>query len=116
MAAPYSTNFQSALVATVVAIKAAPGRLFGLVISNPNTVTIWIQMFDLAPGSVTLGTTAPRLSILVPKGVSATDAGGVELLWPDGVFFETQISVAATTAPTNAAAPTTGLTANFLLQ
>lgn len=110
----YRTNFQSALVATAVAVKTSGGKLYGLEVSNPNTVSEWVQIFDLVAADITLGTTAPKLSLLVPKGASATDAGGMDKLWEAGIAFEIAITVYATTSPTGSTAPGTGLTANIL--
>ena len=110
----YSTNFQSALAGTVVAVKTTGGKLYGIEASNSNTVTEWIQIFDLASADITLGTTTPKLSFLVPKGASATDQGGMDKIWPDGIDFSLAIRVAATTAPTGGTGAGTGLTVNFL--
>ena len=112
MPATYRTDYQPTLLATVVAIKVTAGKLYGLEASNPNTVSIWLQFFDLATGDVTIGTTTPKMTLVVPKGASASDVGAMDKLWTAGIHFETAIVVAATTTPTGSTAPGTGLDVN----
>ena len=108
------SDFRSALVATVVSGKPAGGRLLAVYVTNPNTVSEWVQFFDKGASEVVLGTTVPKFSLGVPKGASATDVGAME--WTVGVDFDHAISYAATTTPTGNTAPTTGLTANFFFR
>lgn len=110
---PYRTNYQSALAGTVVAIKTTGGKLYGIEASNGGTVSTWIQFFDLAAADITLGTTALKMTLMVPKGVSATDAGGMDKNWPPGISFETAIRVAATTAPDGGTGASIALDVNF---
>jgi len=65
-----------------------------------------VQLFDLATGGVTLGTTTPKKSIPVPA------LGSTALDWVNGITFATAISAAAATAATGSTAPTTGLVWN----
>ncbi len=113
LTAPLLTNYQSGLTTTAIPIKIGPGRLYAVEVSNPNTVSIWVQLFDLQSGQITLGTTPPKLSMMIPKGASATDAGGMDKLWADGVEFTAAITAYATTTPTGLTAPATALSANF---
>jgi hypothetical protein len=103
-----STSFQNALLATVVAVDASAGQLYELYCFNPNASVAFVQLFDLATGSVTLGTTAPKLSY----GIPATSASGftVSLV---GTQFSTAISAAATTTSNGSTAPGSGLNCNF---
>lgn len=80
------------VAATVVAIKASPGVLFGLQILNTTGAAAYVQIFDVATGGVTLATTTPDMEFLVPTGA--------ELIVPlpdRGVNFATAISIASTT-------------------
>ena len=108
----YDTDFQTALNATLVAIKAGPGRLYGFEASSGDTVSNWIQVFDLGIADITLGTTAPKFSLLVPKGASPTDAGAMDKLWTAGIKFDKAISIAATTAPDNGTGAVVALDVN----
>lgn len=101
-----STYFNNALSTTVSAVKALAGRLYNLQVQNPNSSDAWVQVFDLATGSVTLGTTTPKKALFIPAlGESVFD-------WDNGVGFATAISVAATTTSTGNTAPTTALVFN----
>jgi hypothetical protein len=96
-----------ALLATKQAVKATPGGLYGWHIHNPNTSNAWVQLWNLASASVTVGTTAPHLTLFVPA------EGGVEMIFPLGLGFGTAITAAATTGASNGTAPSTGLVVNL---
>lgn len=93
------------LTNTVVSVKASgPASLFGISFVNSGVSAAYVQIFDAAPGSVVLGTTAPKLAFWVPAG------GAWEEKWADlGVSFSTAISVAATSTATGSAAPAAGV-------
>jgi hypothetical protein len=88
---------------TAQAIKASAGRLFSLDVINPNPTPCYVQLFNAATASVTVGTTVPNYVIYVPA------SGSVTKEWP-GLFFATAITYAATTTATGSGDPTTGLT------
>jgi hypothetical protein len=92
----------SALSTTAIAIKQTPGELGMLSCWNPNATVVYIQVFNLAVASVTLGTTVPTMSI----PIAPTSTGGFALSNP-GVTFSGAIAVAATTGPANASAAST---------
>jgi hypothetical protein len=95
------------LTNVVQAIKASAGRLYGWQIFNPNTTPIWVQMFYQAVASVTLGTTAPTMSLGIP-------AGGTSSLMSDiGMASGTAWTAAATTTRNGSTAPATNVDANF---
>lgn len=81
------------LAAVVTAVKTSPGVLKGLRIENNQGAAAWIQVFDLATGSVTLATTNPDLEYKVAAN-SSLDA----IIPTDGVSFSIAISIASTTA------------------
>jgi hypothetical protein len=98
------------LSTTVTAVKASAGNLYGVSFDNSaGTQKVYVQFFDVAAGSVTLGTTVPKFSLVVPAGGYRDNDFGPE----EKVTFATAISVAATTTATGLTAPTTGLGANF---
>jgi hypothetical protein len=96
----------SALSTTVTAIKASAGGLYMLQCGNTNASEQYVQIFNVASGGVTLGTTTPTLS--VPIG--ATTTGGFALSMP--MTFGTAMSAAATTTATGSTAPGTALDCN----
>lgn len=112
---PLRTYFQAAFNATLRVVKASGGRLGGIEISNPNTVSEWCQIFDADEAAdVTLGTTTPKLSLAIPKGASATDVGVMDKLWKEGVDFNIGIVMACTTTVTGSTGPTSNLALNVM--
>lgn len=94
---------------TAVAAKASAGQLYGWAIGGTgNSAACYMQVFDLATGSVTLGTTAPKLSVAIPAG------SGSNQNFASGIAFATAITVAATTTRTGSTACTVGLDVNLL--
>lgn len=106
-----STLFDSDADNTAQALKASAGRLYFLEVSNPNAADAWVQIFDLATGSVTVGATTPKLSLFVPAGDGTLD-GAMDKSWEIGMHFATAITYACTTTPTGSGDPTTGLILN----
>lgn len=94
----------SALSTTVVTVSGA-GILDSIILFNPNTSVAYVQIFDIS-GTVTLGTSIPRLSIGVPKEDSVC-LSGLNLKFPNA------IKVAATTTAAGSSAPSTALDCNF---
>ena len=107
-----STYLASAQVASVTAVKTTPGSFYGGVIYNPNATVAYVQLFDAAVASVTLGTTTPKLTLPVP----ATSALVLPQSAEGKAAFYTAISTAATTTPTGSTAPGTGLVTNLFFQ
>lgn len=95
------------ITTTVTSVKASAGQLYGYYIYNPNASAAYCQIFDLATGSVTLGTTTPKLSF----GIPATSAANVT--FPNGLAFATAISIAFTTTRTGSSAPGSSVDYNF---
>jgi hypothetical protein len=98
----------TALTNGAQAIKASAGKLGGWYIYNPNSSPAYVVIYNVASGSVTVGTTAAKMILAIP----ATSAANLEMA--NGVTFDTAISAAATTTATGNTAPTTALEANFL--
>jgi len=99
---------------TAQAMKAGAGFLYSLEVSNPNSADAYLQLFDAATGSVTVGSTTPALSLLVPAG-NGTQDGGMDKFWSGGVIFNTAITYACTTTATGNTDPTTGLVVNAVV-
>jgi hypothetical protein len=81
----------NASVTTAASIKSSAGQIYGYHILNTTTANAFVQIFNVASGSVTLGTTAPTLVLGIPAG------GGAALSIEAGVAFSTAITIAATT-------------------
>lgn len=97
----------TALSSTKQAVNASAGNLYGYHIYNPNSVVIYIQMFNLASASVTVGSTAPTAVIAIPAGGWADATPGVP------ITFGTALTIAATTTSTGSGSPTTALLCNI---
>jgi hypothetical protein len=98
---------ENALTTTVKAVKGSAGQLGMLQCYNPNATQAYVQVFNIVSGSVTLGTTAPTLSI----PIAPTSTGGYALSNP-GINFSTAISLAAATTATGLTAPGSNLDCN----
>lgn len=77
--------------ATATAIKASAGQLYGYHLFNTTAAVAYVQIFNVAAGSVTLGTTAPTMSIGIPA------SGGATVNFDKGIAFGTAMSYACTT-------------------
>jgi hypothetical protein len=95
---------------TKKAVKASSGTFGGYYAYNPNASVAYIQVFDVASASVTLGTTAPDLVFAIP----ATSAANLEIT--NGVNMATAMTLACTTTATGSTAPGTGLDLTLLFK
>jgi len=86
--------------ATKTAIKTSGGVVYGWYIYNSNSTVAYVQFFNLASASVTLGTTAPTMSIGIPP------LAGANILNEAGIGFNTAITIAITTTRGGSTAPT----------
>jgi hypothetical protein len=78
------------------AVKASAGQVYSMWVTNLATTTRFVKFYNDTTGNVTVGTTAPVLTIPVP-GNSSDDIAGVFNAGSHGIEFDTAISVAATT-------------------
>jgi len=103
-----SVSFTGALSTTVTSVKSSAGQLYGWFIGNPNASIAYVQIFNTASGSVTLGTTAPIMSLMIPA------SGSANVEYNNGIAYGTAISIAATTTYNGSTAPGTGLVVNVM--
>jgi hypothetical protein len=100
-----SSDGGTALTSTAQAIKASAGKLKGYYIYNPNAAAAYVQFYNTAQGSVTVGTTNPLFMLTLPPASAAN-------LWMEsGVNFSTAMSWSATSTAGGNGAPTTALDA-----
>jgi hypothetical protein len=102
-----TSTYSGSLTNTVTAVKASAGQIYGYQFFNGTAATAYVQLFDIATGSVTLGTTAPKLSIGIPAG------GSFMLSHENGVQYATAISVACTTTRAGLTAPASSIDLNI---
>jgi hypothetical protein len=104
------TPFTGSIAATLTLIKSSQAELGGWFIFNPNATTAYLQLFNAAStGAVTLGTTAPTLSLGIPAG------GGANLASPNGIQFSSGIVIAATTTRAGSTGPASTVDYNLFV-
>ena len=85
-------SYLSGSTTAASAIKASAGRLIGWQLSNSSASLRSVKLFNVASGSVTMGTTTAVFEIDIP-------AGGVSnIQLPGGIAFGTAIAIAITSA------------------
>lgn len=96
-------SINGALSTTVTAVKASAGKVYMVIVESGTAILgtataasnpAYVQLFNVAAGGVTLGTTSPDLVVKCPANgcaVARYDNGG------DATLFGTAISVAAAT-------------------
>jgi hypothetical protein len=105
-AAPGMISYRNAALSnTAQAVKASAGRTYGWSFTNPGTADAWVHVYDVAAGSVTVGTTNALWTWIVPAQGANGDS------FPAPLEHGTAIAIAATTGPTNGTAPATALVA-----
>lgn len=106
-------SFDSSVTATAETLQPSGSYLDYFEVQNPNSVQVFLQLFDALVANVTLGTTAPTLSIVVPAGTGVDDGMHAETLYHPP-HFRTGIVYAVTTTATGLTAPTTACKVNFV--
>jgi hypothetical protein len=97
----------SGLTNAAVAVKAAPGKVFGWYLDNTeNSATTFFQLFNKKSSDITVGTDAPLFSLAVPGGGAANVLGPAS----DAIPFNEAIAIAATTGFSNGSAPADAVT------
>lgn len=100
-----SSDGATALTNSAQAIKASAGNLIGYYIYNPNASAQFVQFYNTASGSVTVGTTNPLFMLTIPA------TSGANLWMPGGIAFSTAISWSATSTAGGNGAPASALDA-----
>lgn len=101
---------------TAQACKTTGGDILYIHVINPNTAQAFLQLFDAATSAVTVGTTTPMQSYLIPPG-DGTTSGAFEQKFdphPNTLHFDTAITYACTNTATGNGDPSTGLTVNII--
>lgn len=101
LATGLTTFYNGALSNAKTAVKAGAGKVYGWMIHNPSAATTFIQVWNVAIGSITVGTTAATWEIPIPAGASAN------VFTDRGITHSTEINIAATTTAGGSSAPAT---------
>ena len=91
-----STFHDNDLDETKIAVKASAGTIYAIQAFNTTAAPLYLQLFDLATGSVTLGTTVPTNQFIIP-GNADSDGAGFTCNIPQGIAYGTAITAACTT-------------------
>jgi len=79
--------------------------------SNGSGANAFLQLFDAAnAAAVTLGTTVPNQSYLIPGAAGTT--GAADRIFTRPILFESGLSYAVTTTPTGNTSPASTITLN----
>jgi len=96
-----------AQTATVTSVKSSSGSVYGYHIYNSNTLDAFLHFYDIASGSVTVGSSSRKQTLWIPAG------GAIDTVFTIPLQFDTAISIAATTTITGSTDPSTGLLVNI---
>lgn len=99
--------------ATATVVSTTPANVYGWHIYNQDSADTFLQVYDLASGSVTVGTTVPTLTFWIP-GLSGLDEWVTPSERELGLFrCSTAVTIAATATIGGSSAPATGLLINI---
>lgn len=101
-----TTAYEGNVTNTKVAANAAATKLRAYMITNNNSLVCYLQFFNLASASVTVGTTPPIFFVGVPA------LGGANMIL--AFNFSTAMTIAATTTATGSTNCTSGLDASLI--
>jgi hypothetical protein len=89
-------------------VKTSPGQIYGAIVCNRSTDTLYLKIYNDTAANVSVGSTTPKLTIPIP-GNSTDDIAAILNLGGNGIEFDTAISVAVTTglADNDTGAPAT---------
>ena len=109
MAQPVATTHARNVDEAGANLTAGIARVTHVIITNTIAATsVFIQFFDAAVATVSIGTTVPLLVVQVPAA-SSTVGGTVDLDFGDGLFILTRLSAFGTATAEGADAITTGV-------
>lgn len=104
------STYSGSIGATKTSVKASAGQLYGWYVGNPNTSAVYVQIFDTALASITVGSTTPKLSLMIPAG------GAANVLHDVGIEFSTAIAFACTTTRSGSTGPAATVDVNFFYE
>ena len=87
-----------------IAVKASAGQIYAMALFNTTAAPLYLQIFNVAQGSVNVGTTVADEVYVIP-GNADSDGAGFTHTFPTGNAFSTAITVACTTTVGGADAP-----------
>lgn len=101
-ATPYASNG----TCSKTQVKGSAGTIYHISCVNVSSAVVYLQLFNVASASVTLGTTTPDLQWAVPTQAAGTSGAGFVIDSARGFAFGTAITFAITTTRSGATATT----------
>ena len=99
--APNTTNGHSFYLNqdtnSVSSVKASAGTIYWIACMSTDATPVYLNLYNVASGSVTLGTTTPDLQFIVPSQGDGNGSGFTINFGSLGIQFDTAITVAAAT-------------------
>jgi hypothetical protein len=92
---------------TKVAADAGAVGIYAIAAFNTTAAPLFLQLFNVASGSVTVGTTKPTNQFVIP-GNADSDGAGFTLSFPIPLYYDTALTVACTTNSEGSTAPGAG--------
>lgn len=88
-------------------VKGTAGQVYWIHAINLATAVRYLKFYNATAANVTVGTTTPVLTFPIPTQAETADGAGFVLSIPNGIAFDTAITIAATTgiADSNTGAP-----------
>lgn len=107
------TTYDASVTATTELLAKGCVLINSVEVENPNTSVVYLQLFDAAlTTDVTLGSTAPTTTRLIPAGDGTNN--GVRILdFTDPLRFEVGVVYAITTTRSGSTAPSSVCQINF---
>jgi hypothetical protein len=82
-------------------IKDTAGRVLFVAVFNRTAAPLYLKFYDVDADDVTVGTTEPGMTFVIPGNADSDGAGFILPIPPCGIAFGTAISVACTTGVAN---------------
>ena len=86
-------------------VKASGGIVKWIYAVSIDTTPVYLHLYDVASASVTVGTTTPRVTFVIPSQGATANGAGFSFSPPGGIEFSTAIAVAAATTVGGAGGP-----------
>lgn len=87
-------------------VRSSAGYIYWIHAINLSAATLYLQVYNKASASVTVGTTTPDFTFPVPTQ-GDTNGAGFNLSFPNGVYLDTALTIAGTTGISDNGAPGT---------
>lgn len=99
---PASTAYRNVDVdETEDAVSTVATRMDWIHAVNVTADALYLHLYNATTANITVGTTTPLLTFVVPSQAAGTSGGGFNMAFPNGIAFGTALSIAATTSATS---------------